>query len=218
MSVLKRLVTSSIGKKFIVALSGVGALLFLIMHLFGNLIIFLGADRFNAYAHMLHSIPFLPLIQTALGAIFVIHIVFTLCVTFENRRARPVGYAQYQSGGGRSLASSSMIYSGSIILCFILVHIWGMKFGKHARAHSETFDIVSAVLATSASVIFYLIGFAAVGLHLSHGISSAFQSSGMSNRHYGKLLAGLAHGLAWAMALGFAAIAIYLYLAAKGHA
>lgn len=211
MNALKRLASSSVGKKFFAAITGMGALLFLITHLGGNLILFFGRDAFNNYAHLLHSFPFLFLIEIALGILFILHIVFTVMVTIENRRSRPVAYDTYKAGGGRTLASSTMIYSGSIILPFILFHIWGMKFSA-AASNPQVYDVVHLVLKPVGTLALYLLGITAVGLHLSHGISSSFQSMGLNNKTYGPLLKCVGFGLAWLMAAGFAAIAIFVFV------
>jgi succinate dehydrogenase / fumarate reductase cytochrome b subunit len=213
---LKLLVSSSVGKKLFAAITGMGALLFLITHLGGNLLILFGKSAFNDYAHLLHSFPFLFLIEIGLGATFILHIVFTVMVTLENRRARPLAYDTFKAGGGRTLASSTMIYSGAVILPFILFHIWGMIFSPAASTEGSIYDVVHAVLKPIGSLLFYLIGIVSLGLHLSHGISSSFQSMGLNNKSYGPLLKCLGFGCAWFLAGGFAIIAIVVFLQSTG--
>src|SRR3989338_3288779 len=117
-------VKSSIGKKQIVASTGLLLILFVIGHLAGNLLIYLGPEAFNAYAQKLkHLRPGLYIVEFGLLAVFVIHMWLTAVLVIENYSARPVGYAVNKPVGGRSWAAPLMPYTGTLIPPFVVLHL-----------------------------------------------------------------------------------------------
>ena len=128
------LVKSSVGRKAVMAVTGAGAIVFLIVHLAGNTKLFNGAPAFDGYAHFLHSLEILPLLELLLGVMFLAHISFGIWLTIQNWTARPSRYAVDRSEGNRSLASSTMIYSGLVILAFMVTHLWAMATQAPAGA------------------------------------------------------------------------------------
>ena len=129
----RRFVT--IAKKIVTALTGLALCIFLVGHLAGNLLLLLGATTFNSYAHFLNALPFIIPVEIGLGALFLLHAYEALSVTFENRKARPIGYEVSNWGRSKSeksrktLSSTFMMWSGIIILIFVILHVWHFKFG-----------------------------------------------------------------------------------------
>lgn len=189
-----RLLSSSIGRKVVMAITGLGLSLFLVAHLAGNLNLYRGKDAFDNYAHKLHEQEWLPLAEAALFLAFLVHIYLAFVTTAENRRARQQAYALRQSKRTDitfpvgAPASSWMFVSGAAILGFLILHIVDMKLqlrpdvvyaGEH-ESYLNTF----AVLSNPISQIVYLLGTIFLGFHLSHGVASAFQSLGLSHPKY----------------------------------
>jgi len=203
MSWITRTLTSSIGKKMLMAASGAFLLLFILIHLVGNSTSLLGRAAFLSYAAHLHSLgPLVSLFEILLLGIFCTHVTLAVLLFLENRRARPQRYAMVNSRGGRSPGSRTMIYSGTVILIFLVVHLLNFHFISHATPIA---DIVRTALRNPAIAIFYIVGVLALGLHVSHGFWSLFQSLGLEHPKYTAALEkksaffGLAVGLLFAL-------------------
>lgn len=211
---LVTLLTSSIGRKFVMGLTGLGALAFLAGHLGGNLLYYLGPGPFNEYAKRLHDLPFLKVVEAKLALLFCVHIFFAVWLTLDNWRARPTRYALDAPAGGRDLASSSMIWSGLCVLAFMLLHVWGMKFGGASAL--PAFDKVTAILVAKGLALAYLLGTVALAFHLYHGGKSILQTFGLRHPAYDSWtdLAGRAAGLA--LAAGFASLPLFVLLTKGG--
>ncbi len=184
---LAKLFTSSIGRKYLVALSASGLVLFLIAHLAGNLLMFLGPDFMNSYAASLKSSTALLWgARIGLFSIFILHIVLAAQLRIENRRARPQAYAK-QSTVQASLASRSMAITGMVMLSYVVYHLLHFTLGM---VHSQYFDLkdnlgrhdVYGMVVLSFQEPFivaaYVVAIFFTLLHLSHGIPSLFQSLG----------------------------------------
>jgi len=136
MSKVKRGFMSAVGKKFLSAITGLALTVFLVGHLAGNLLLLRGkGESFNAYANFLNSIPILWIIELGLVALFAYHAWMGLKVYAENRRARPTDYHQKEwtksSRSRKSLASTTMHFSGLLMLILVIWHVWHFKFGRH---------------------------------------------------------------------------------------
>jgi succinate dehydrogenase / fumarate reductase cytochrome b subunit len=189
---------SSIGKKFIMAASGLLLSLFLLTHLMGNSTSFLGREAFNAYAEKLHSIGNLIYIfEIGLLILFLIHIITGIILYFENLGARPSRYSVDTSEGGRSLGSRTMPYTGVIILIFIIVHLMNFHFTDKSVPVA---DLVRELLGRPGLAGFYILSLLAVALHISHGTWSLFQSIGLNHEKYNQLL--LKGALAFSILVG----------------
>lgn len=219
---LKRIFCSSLGKKYIMAMSGCLLFLFVVAHLLGNLQIFLGPDMINRYGHFLQSNP--ELIWPAriiLLAMVALHIWAAVKLTIENRAARPVGYAQYEVVAA-TYASRTMFMSGLIILVFIIYHLLHFTVQvQQMNLTGENFidfhdpqqrhDIFRMMVVGFSNVWvsgFYLLGMALLCLHLSHGVSSMFQSLGWKNKAYGPFLDQFARIGAVAIFIGYSSIPV----------
>jgi len=177
---------SSVGKKIIMAVSGLLLSLFLLTHLMGNSISFLGREAFNAYAEKLHSVGnLIYLFELGLLALFLIHIITGIILYFENLGARPSRYSVNTTEGGRSLGSRTMPYTGAIILVFIIVHLMNFHFTDKSIPVA---DLVRGLLSRPGLAFFYIFSLAAVALHVSHGVWSLFQSIGINHEKYNRLL------------------------------
>ncbi|HMC28112.1 MAG TPA: succinate dehydrogenase cytochrome b subunit [Verrucomicrobiae bacterium] len=219
---LKRIVCSSLGKKYIMAVSGCLLFLFVVAHLLGNLQIFLGPEVINRYGHFLQSNPELIWPARIILLVMVgLHIWAAVKLTIENRAARPVGYAQYEVVVA-TYASRTMFMSGLIILVFIVYHLLHFTVQvQQINLTGENFidfhdpqqrhDIFKMMVVGFSNVWvsgFYLIGMALLCLHLSHGVSSMFQSLGWKNKAYGPFLDKFARVGALAIFIGYSSIPV----------
>lgn len=182
---LSRTINSSIGKKTVMAVTGLALGLFVIAHLAGLTRIFQGRAAFTAYATRLHEQGWLlrP-IQLLLLLFFLIHIVVGLILFLENRRAKPTRYAVSKSSGGQTWGSQSMPYTGLFLLLFLGYHLARFSLNDYASID----DLLRESLAQPATGAFYLIALLALGLHLSHGLWSSLQSLGLSHPKYDAFL------------------------------
>ena len=182
MAWLGSLYRSSIGKKSIMAASGLLLCVFLLAHLMGNAVSFFGRDAFNAYAEKLHSLGALVyVLETGLLLLFLIHIITGVILYLENLKARPSRYAVNTSEGGRTLGSRFMPYTGAIMTIFIIVHLMNFHFTDKSIPVA---DLVRNVLSRPGPALFYIVSLLAVALHLSHGAWSLFQSMGFNHEKY----------------------------------
>jgi succinate dehydrogenase / fumarate reductase cytochrome b subunit len=236
--------SSTLGRKILMALSGIVLVLFVLGHMLGNLQIFMGADVINAYAYKLHhELPteLLWAVRLILLATIGVHIWAAVSLTLDNRRARPDRYDSKKTVQA-SYASRTMRMSGVILLAFILFHIAhftarsvpGMQYEKVAKEGEEsllkpievplvkhgeavvkngqpvmTFN-VNDMMVSGFKVwwvsAFYIVATGLLCLHLTHGVSSMFQTLGLSNRNWRARLDRIALLYGWVVFLGFAAI------------
>ncbi len=210
-----RTLCSSIGKKQCVAVSGLLLCGFLVLHLLGNFLLFFGKDAFDAYAEaMTSNLLFYYPAEAILAALFLVHIVFAVWVTIENRRARPVRYVARASAGERTIASSTMIYSGIIVLVFLVLHLKDFRFAKAEGA--SLYDLVIDKFHGSYYVIWYVFASCVVALHVSHGFQSAFRSLGLSQPKCVALVRIAGRLFAIFVAVGYASLPLYAYFFAEG--
>jgi succinate dehydrogenase / fumarate reductase cytochrome b subunit len=208
---LGRALSASIGKKAWMAISGLLLVGFLIAHLAGNLLLFIDQDGsvFNSYAETLSSNPLLPVAELILATLFIAHIALGLRVSSQNREARKQRYRVTASHGGRTAGSATMLVTGILILIFLVIHI--LDFRLDETAHDDMALAVRNRLGSGSGAWTYGIGVAALGLHLSHAFSSAFQTLGINHPKYDLAikLAGRAIGVI--LGLGFLAFPVIIY-------
>lgn len=182
MSWFVQTLTSSLGKKYIMALTGFLLGGFLLVHAVGNASIFWGREAFISYADHLHALGLLlEAAEIVLSVLFLAHVITGGLLFFSNYRARDSRYAVSGSGGGRTWGSKTMPYTGLIILCFILIHLFNFHFDDTGRTIA---DIVAEVLNRPFYTVIYSIGLLALALHISHGFWSMFQSVGINHPKY----------------------------------
>ena len=213
--------SSSVGTKIAIGLTGLLLFIYLLIHIAGNMVVFLGPAAFNKYAFTLEGNPLLPVIELVLLSWFVIHIYKTVRMFFGNQSTRPVGYATKKRAGHtsrKSFASSTMIVSGLWLLAFLVIHVkafhdgWGREYEWPAggrdlyRQEMETFQ-------NPLMVGFYIISMVVVGSHLWHGISSAFQSLGADRPAWTRFILPAGKVIAVLIAGGFIVIALWAHFA-----
>ncbi len=213
---------SSIGKKMIVALTGVVLIFFVVGHLLGNLQIFIGPRWINDYAEHLRELgPFLWVIRIGLLLAVLLHIWFTIRLALENRRARPRGYVK-KDHVKASFASRHMVVSGLVVLAFIvfhLLHFTGHRFNPSFPLLKNDplnhYDVYSMMVYGFQNVYvsaFYVVGLFLLTLHLTHGASSFFQSLGLNDKKLAPKLTFGARLFAWLIFLGYSSIPVAVLL------
>jgi succinate dehydrogenase / fumarate reductase cytochrome b subunit len=224
MKTLKLIFQSSLGKKYVMAVSGLLLFLFVIAHMLGNLQIFLGREFINSYAHFLKSSPEL-LWPGRIGLLVlaILHVITAIQLARENSKARPVGY---DSGKvyGASFASQAVLFSGLIVLAFIVYHLLHFTIGviqTDALTYTEIYkgesrhDVYKMMVEGFSNPwisMIYLICMGLLCLHLSHGVSSMFQSLGWKKNAFRGALNNFARISALVIFLGNCAIPIAIML------
>ncbi len=213
--------TSTIGRKLVIALSGLLLCGFLIVHLGGNVLMYVGPEAYNTYAHTLHSQEwFVKTAEVGLLLLFLAHIVIALNTERDNREARSVGYAVKETKQDEQKtiypfsAHNWMIVSGLIVLAFLFVHLSDFTFEatpnlvNKIKGH-EPFDKAIIILRNPLSAGLYIVGVLLLGWHLSHGFKSAFQTLGISHPKYNQGIQLVSQAFAVLIALGFASFPIW---------
>ncbi len=219
---------SSIGKKTIVALTGIALAAFVTGHLLGNFTIFLGPDWINAYAkHLADLGPMLWVIRLALLGILVAHIFFIALLWKENQAARPKKYLA-SDPIQTTVFARTMRLSGIVVLAFIVFHLahFTVRIIDPSYQHMDTmldghevhdvFKMVVVGFSNPWIVAVYLIGLFLLTLHLSHGLGSLFQTLGITNRRLRPLLEFVTKAYAWLLFLGYASIPISILVFGLG--
>ncbi len=213
---------SSIGKKLIVAVTGIVLVGFLLGHLSGNLLMYVGAEAFNAYAEFLHTMLHgagVWIARIVLLTCLVLHVTATICLVRQNRAAKGKGYEKDET----SVASGSsriMIWSGLTILAFVVFHLLHYTvrvdselaaLGGNPDAHGNNNDAYAMVILgfkTWYVSLFYIISISLLCSHLSHGVASIFQTLGLRTRKNAGLINSLAKGYTAIIWIGFVSIPV----------
>ncbi len=201
MDSILRFLTSSIGKKMVTAVTGLLLCFFLVGHLAGNLLLFVGQDAFNAYARTLSKNPLLIPVELVLLAILIGHVMSALRVTLENKLARSKDYLVEEAVGGRNPASATMWLTGPIILVFLVVHLYNFKYGNIIE--DDLYTLVVQTFGNPAWALFYIACMLVLALHLNHGFRSAFQSLGAIGDGMGCILKCLGYCFGIVISAGF---------------
>ncbi|MBI5419706.1 MAG: succinate dehydrogenase cytochrome b subunit [Deltaproteobacteria bacterium] len=213
-----RFTTNSIGRKILMAVSGLFMVLFVIVHLLGNSSIFAGPDGINAYAEKLHGLgPFVWASRLFMLAMLGIHVLFGILVTLDNWSAKPDRY-KVKKMLKASFASETMIWTGALLLAFIVYHLLQFTFrvtpdvvlGNDAKGRFDVFSMVAASFRFTPIVLIYVAAMVTLFLHLSHGIQSLFQSIGWNNDKTLPTYTRLGKVLAVVFLLGYSAIPVLL--------
>ncbi|EDY43439.1 succinate dehydrogenase [Streptomyces sp. SPB074] len=208
---------SSVGKKTVMAVSGLLMLLYLIAHMYGNLKIFFGPGTFDEYAHWLRTLgePFMHyewtlwVVRVVLVVAVVAHAVSAYQLSRRDQKARPVKYAHPRRRA--SYATHTMRYGGIVLALFIVWHILDLTTGTvHSGGfqHGHPYANVVDTFSTWYGNVIYIVAMLAVGLHVQHGFYSAAQTLGVGSRSRDLVLKTLANVLAVVITLGFIAVPV----------
>ena len=210
MSWLIQTFSSSIGKKLLMAVTGLSFIGFLAAHLAGNLTIYAGVAAFNTYAEKLHSLgPILAVFELGLLVFALIHVITGITLFVQNFKARSVPYKKDRSAGGRTLSSVTMPYTGIVILGFVVFHLINFSFVD--KSDRTIFEIVRSAFANPAYMIFYVVVMIIVAFHVRHGLWSAFQTLGANHPKYMPTLMVLSVIVGLIIGFGFGLLPIYLW-------
>ena len=203
---------SSIGKKFLMAVTGVCLLLFLIIHFIGNMTLYVGEEAFNGYVGILDKIkPLIRVIEVILALILVLHIFNGIRLWYQNKKAKGTGYAVNAASKSSTLFSRTMFVTGSIIFIFLCLHlqtIW-YKFNFSGAEETNLFNILVEWFRIPWYSVLYMIAMFLLGMHLNHGFQSAFQTFGWNHNKYSPLIKAVGVIYSIIMAAGFASIPLY---------
>jgi len=218
----RNLFQSSIFRKQVVAATGLLMVLFVILHLAGNLLIYFGPEVFNGYSEKLHAIPeLLWVARIILIAAFFIHVWFTVLLVMENSEARYQQYAVTASKQtDKSFARKYMFYTGALTFFVLFVHLYHFTFQSHDGPKTELggagelglYGLVWNTFSNFGVVILYIAFVGGVGLHLNHGIQSMFQTVGINHERYMPMIVKASRAIGIIVAAGFATIPIYVLL------
>lgn len=213
-----RTLTSSVGKKVLMSLTGLFLVTFLIAHMSGNFQllnpdVLAASESFNVYAVFMTTFPLVKAISYLLYGSIALHALVALYITLQNKKARPTGYA-ISGSAEKSWASRNMGILGSILLAFILMHMyqfWGQyHFGGNqpvmeieGYAYKNLYALVAITLSVWWFAALYLVSMLAVGFHLWHGFQSGFQTLGLNHKKYTPLISAVSKGLAILFIVGF---------------
>ncbi len=209
---------NSVTKKQIMGITGLLLCGFVLSHLLGNLLLFVGSDAFNKYSYTLTSNPLIYLAEAGLGLIFIAHTVMAIKLVIENKAARPVQYhSRKHSGRGSTFASSTMPFSGIITLVFIILHLINLKFGTHYETEvggimmRDMYRTTIEYFQDPLHVLFYIVCVTSLGVHVSHGFWSAFQSLGLNHPKYMPKIKCAAWAFGILVAVGFSSLSVFCY-------
>lgn len=210
---------STVGKKYVMAVTGLVWVGFVLAHMAANLMILVSAPLYNAYSHALVSNkPLLYAAEAILIWAVVVHVTMAILLTAENRQARTQRYAMIPNGAkGATLASRTMAIQGSLILAFIILHIATFKYGTYYEttvngvAMRDLHRLVIEVFKQPMYVGWYVLCLILLGFHLSHGVGSVFQSLGLRNDRSARTIRQLSLGYAVIVAVGFLIQPLYVF-------
>ena len=222
MSQLLKFIGSSVGKKFLMALTGLAMVIFLLEHLSGNLLLFSkNPDPYNEYTDFLLSFGWLIIVaELGLIAILLFHMVSAISISIGQKKARPVAYAKTGNAGEpskKTFSSKTMIWTGLLIFAFIAIHLKTFKFGPN---YSSTVDgvemrdlhtLVWEVFQSPIYVAWYVGALIFLGFHVRHGFWSAFQSLGVHHPRYTPVIYSVGILVAIIISVGFLGIPLWIY-------
>jgi succinate dehydrogenase / fumarate reductase, cytochrome b subunit len=216
--------STSVGSKILIALTGLGLSVFLVAHLAGNLLFLAGPDAFNEYSHALISNPLVYVAEAGLIAIFLLHVAKAVSGFFANRAARPQAYALKRwaktknQKSRKSLASTTMIVTGTITLLFVVSHLLTFKFGAYYETPAgfrDLYRLQMEIFGQPGYVAFYLVAMGIIFSHLWHGLASAAQSLGIDHPTWTPRIVTLGRVLSGVIAGGFFLLPVLTFFASR---
>lgn len=212
---------SSVGTKVVMALSGLGLVLYVVFHMLGNLQVFEGPRALNGYAAFLRDMPILLwTARVGLLSLAVLHVVLAIRLSLRNHRARPVAYAvrEYRQA---SFASRTMAASGLVLLLFIIFHLLHLTAGVvdplssdrlDVEGHRDVYGKVVHAFQNPFIVLLYLAGQLGLGLHLTHAATSSLQTLGLEHAAFNRLFKAAGPAVALLVVCGNVAIILAVFL------
>ena len=208
---LANILWASIGKKMMMAATGLSFSVFLAVHLAGNLTLYGGDGLFNTYAERLHQLgALLTIAEWGLMFLAAVHVLTGITLFYENLRARPIRYKVNKQAGGRSIGSATMPYTGFLLLAFVIYHLAGFHFTD--KTDQTIYQIVDTAFGQPETVALYVLAMILAAIHISHGFWSAFQSIGASHPKYTPIVKGLGILFCLIVGFGFGSIPIYMFV------
>ncbi|NJN34326.1 MAG: succinate dehydrogenase cytochrome b subunit [Saprospiraceae bacterium] len=225
---LTQYLTSSIGRKMTMSLTGLFLITFLIVHLLGNFQLLKNdnGESFNKYTYFMTHNPLIKAVSYGLYLFIILHTIQGLALYFANKKAKGLSYAGKSASPGVSWSSKNMALLGTLILFFLIIHMgdfwFKMKSGVLTKVAYEDFlqgepiynlyDRVAAAFKNPILIASYIIGQLVLFFHLSHGFQSAFQTLGWNHPKYMPIVKGIGLGYAVLVPLGFAIIPVIFYV------
>ena len=228
----KQAFTSSIGKKIVMALSGIFLILFLIVHVGINACIFAndGGEMFNKAAHFMGSTVLIRILEVGLFAFFLLHIIQGLVLEASNRTRRKQGYAVALGAKGSKWYSRSMGLLGTLVLIFLIIHWWHFWVPARFIGHPELtevayngvhmhnmYNLMYFTFQQAWVVVLYVLACGSLAFHLLHGFQSAFRTIGMGNKRWLTIVQSLGLGYSILVPLVFAAMPVVMYFGWLKH-
>ncbi|WP_341656963.1 succinate dehydrogenase cytochrome b subunit [Blattabacterium cuenoti] len=205
---------SSIGKKVIMATTGVFLMIFLLLHLSVNLFLFSGEKAFNEAVFFMRKNIFIQIMEYVLAIGFVIHILLGIKLHLENKKRKGEMDYAVNSYSTSSFSSRTMVYTGILILCFLILHLINfmipMKYSNPLHSISD-YNIVVSLFKNPVYTFIYVFSFFILGIHLNHGFQSSFQSLGLSNEKRWLWIQRFGFLYFWLICSGFSLIAIWFF-------
>ncbi len=214
MGTFSSIYNSSVGKKFVVGLTGLFLCSFLVVHLVGNFQLFKndGGVAFDAYSHFMSTNPVIRTVEIVLVVGFLLHIFTSAYLWFKNREARPVKYKVNAAGENSTLASRTMFVTGSIVFIFLVVHLRTFFVPTRFGGEEKMYELVKTAFQNPLYDLFYIVAIGLLGFHLRHGFQSAFQTFGIKHKKYTPYIEA-ASAIFWLLIpLGYISMPIYFYL------
>lgn len=224
MSWFTQALSSTIGKKVVMSLTGLFLITFLIVHVSGNMLLFKddGGEAFNLYADFMTTSPLIKIASYILYTGIILHVVYSLILSIKNKSARPVGYQMAHPNENSSWKSRNMGILGTIVLIFLIIHLrsfwYEMHFGDMPTQNyggvmvEDLYTVVKASFSQWWYSLLYVLAMVGLGFHLAHGFWSAFQTLGLNHKKYTPMIKKL--GLAFAIIVPalFASMPVYFFL------
>jgi succinate dehydrogenase / fumarate reductase cytochrome b subunit len=223
MSWVTKTLNSTLGRKLIMALTGLFLILFLTGHVSGNLLLFKGdgGQAFNMYAKFMTTNPAVKLLSYLTYISVIGHIVYSILLSQHNKSARPVSYSTSKGSTNSAWSSRNMGILGTIILIFLVVHLQGfwaqMHWGEvptityEGEVYKNLFLIVSEAFKQEWLVALYVLSMIFLGFHLSHGFASAFQTFGINHKKYSPAIKAIGTAYSILVPALFASMPVYIY-------
>mgnify|MGYP001767640025 CR=1 FL=1 len=224
---MSKFLMASIGRKFLMSITGLFLVMFIGVHLTVNLLLIFddSGELFNLAANFMATNPAIKIMEPLLGLGFVVHILWSFYLEYQNWKARPVKYLKQDLSSSSTWASRNMLILGALVLVFLVIHIinffWVIKFNPHSmqtvtiggKEMEDTYTLVADLFKSSVIYdLFYVLGGVLLGIHLSHGFWSAFHTLGLNNKNWMKRWQAIGYVYAIVVAAGFSVIPLYFLI------